>query len=463
MTELKLYLLKNARRLPPALNYHISRLNRQPGRVFGQAYRKWLHELKQPHFDWQVRNAQLLALVNDAIRQVPYYRERYTGAKLETLSDFRDTFGFIDKQIISEESASFLADGFSEDHYDLVTTGGTSGKPLQLYVPRDRYALEWATVHDAWSRTGYDFNHRAVLRNHRLPAGRIYEVNPFTKEIIFDNFRLTDDYMRQIYKVLRKYDIRFLHAYPSAAYQFAAFCVREGLDLTFMQAFLSSSENVYAHQVEFISRQAGVRMFAFYGHSEKLLFGACCERSDYFHMDPHYGYFELVDEAGEVITRPGETGEMVGTTLHNTGMPLIRYKTGDHAEYLGDHCPACGRRMPVLRRIMGRWNGDKVYNHDGSFVTTTALNLHDDLYARIDGLQYSQREKGQLEVRVIKTPRFTPLDEKRLLDQVKGKLQPSAEVSLRYVEQLEHKDNGKFLLLINHIQPGENERERILS
>src|SRR5690606_15009188 len=143
-------------------------------------------------------------------------------------------------------------------------------------------------------------------------------------------------------------------------------------------------------------------------------------------MDPDYGFFELVDEQGRAVNTPGMTGEITGTTLNNIGMPLIRYRTGDYAEYLGDHCPHCGRRMPVLRRIMGRWNGERVNNGDRTYVTTTALNLHDGLYPKIDSLQYCQREKGVLEIRVIKNALFTIADEEILLRSIKTKLSPSS-------------------------------------
>ena len=101
---------------------------------------------------------------------------------------------------------------------------------------------------------------------------------------------------------------------------------------------------------------------------------------------------------------------------------------------------------------MGRWNGDKVYNRDGSYVTTTALNLHDDLYRKIDGLQYYQQEKGMLEVRIIKNALFTDADEERLLRSIRTKLSPSTIVALRQVEWLERKQNGKFLLLISNVE-----------
>lgn len=83
---------------------------------------------------------------------------------------------------------------------------------------------------------------------------------------------------------------------------------------------------------------------------------------------------------------------MVGTTFDNLGQPLIRYKTGDFSSYLEYN--TSGKK--ILNGIEGRWYDMKIYNEDNTFVTPTALNLHDQLYTHIEGLQYYQKHKGNL-------------------------------------------------------------------
>ena len=45
---------------------------------------------------------------------------------------------------------------------------------------------------------------RAVVRNHRVPAGRPYLINPITREIVFDGFRLDDDQFARLFEVLAR-------------------------------------------------------------------------------------------------------------------------------------------------------------------------------------------------------------------------------------------------------------------
>lgn len=51
---------------------------------------------------------------------------------------------------------------------------------------------------------------------------------------------------------------------------------------------------------------------------------------------------------------PGETGEIVLTSLVSFAMPFVRYRLGDLAVLGGDRCRACGAPVRTLERIRGR-------------------------------------------------------------------------------------------------------------
>jgi phenylacetate-CoA ligase len=441
----------NIIRFPNALNMVLLHLNRRPEYLFGPEYARFKKLLLQPSsFD---QSPRLLASVKAALQDVPYYRMRYGGARLETIHDFEETFDFIDKDTVLSHYKSFISEQINLADYDIGTTGGTSGKPMQLIAPKKRYPVELASMHTIWGRAGYRFDMRGVIRNHHLDDGEVFRVNPLTREVVFDGFRLNSDYFGAVYKTIRRFGIRFIHCYPSTAYEFAVFMHREGLETSFLSAFLSGSENIFDHQVDLIQKRMNIRFYNWYGHSEKLILAGYCESSNLYHVEPAYGYFELIDENGHVVRKPGRIGEMVGTSFYNPGMPLIRYRTGDYAEFVGPECPLCGRRVPVLCNITGRWSGDRIYNSDGSFVTTTALNLHNDLYSVIDGIQYIQEEKGRLDVLIIKSRNFMLYHEQQMLAHFREKLHRDATVRIVYVDRLIRQPNGKFLQLISGVVP----------
>ncbi len=76
-----------------------------------------------------------------------------------------------------------------------------------------------------------------------------------------------------------------------------------------------------------------------------------CPLHEHYHIQSENLIVEVLHPDGTEC-KPGETGEVVLTTLHNFAMPLIRYQLGDYA-VVGEACP-CGRGLPVLERIHGR-------------------------------------------------------------------------------------------------------------
>jgi len=417
-------------------------------------YRKFLKKSNDKYDNSQ----RLTEMVNYAISHIPYYQNLYSD-KINSIPEFQDKIGFIDKELIMDQHESFILPGLKSRDYDVVTTGGTSNKPLQMVVPKDRYVVEFSTLFHLWANTGFRNETRAVIRNHRLPADKNQVMNPVMNELIFDGFRLTPDYFEIIYDTIRKKKIRYIHCYPSTAYEFGKFLYYNKKDTSFISAILSGSENIFDSYKTMIRDNMGIPFYNWYGHSEKLVLGGYCPGSEDYHIEPTYGYFELIDENGKDITEPGKTGEIVGTTLNNRHMPLLRYRTGDFAEYSGGYCPECRRHLPLIKNIRGRWSGERVYNRDYTFVTTTALNLHDELYQVIDGIQYVQDEPGHLNVLIIKSPIYTETHQDQILSHFRSTMNADSQIEIEYVDQLIRQPNGKFLLLISNVKVGNDSHQ----
>jgi len=424
-------------------------VNRDPIRVYGRDYAAFRDRLRMTDKGYD-NGPDVLRVVNTALAKVPYYRDRYGDRRVATLDEVRERIGFLDRSSVAEAAAQLVDPGLDPAQYDTCSTGGTSGPPLRLLAPKRRYVVEHATMHSLWERAGFAFHPRAVIRNHRVPDRRPYVINPITREVIFDGFRLDGDSIAGVVEVIRRLGLRFIHCYPSHAYEIALRMLELGVPGTGV-TFLSGSETVHTHQRETIEQRLGARFYNWYGHSEKLVLAGYCASTHDYHVEPLYGFFELIDERGQVITRPGTIGEIVGTSLHNPGMPLIRYRTGDFAEYVGDHCAGCRRNVHVIRNVRGRWSGERIYRADGSFITTTALNLHDELNRVVDGLQYVQEARGELIVHVVKSRSFTHEHDTRLRRALGEKLGDGFRIEVRYVEQLARLPNGKFSHLISRI------------
>ena len=92
------------------------------------------------------------------------------------------------------------------------------------------------------------------------------------------------------------------------------------------------------------------RLFPHYGSREMALGGAItCPAHEGMHLRENHVIAEIVDGQGRPLP-PGETGELVITTIGMEAMPLIRYRTGDYTRVLPGRCP-CGSEVLRLDTV----------------------------------------------------------------------------------------------------------------
>ena len=428
---------------PNWLNSILLNLNVFGGFVYGRTYRKILNGI-----DEEDPNEALVEMVNFAIENVPYYRKKYGALRIHNKAEFEQKIEFIDKDEVISHWDDFIVDDIDWKKAHAGTTGGTSGKALKLVEPQNRYAYSLAFTHKLWMRYGWKYEARGVFRNYHIRKDRDYIISPILKEVIFDTFRMNEEYALKCWKALKKYHIHYIHAYPSSFYLFCKLCVQQGLSLGFIKVAFLASEGVTNEQRQLFASE-GITIHSFYGHSEKLILAGNSPESKYYHIEENYGYCELIDQKGHVIRDYGVLGEMVGTTFFNRLFPLIRYKTGDYSKYAD--ATNTKSRQRCLDEVEGRWGNGKIYKADGTYISTASLNMHTNIYSHIDGLQYLQEKAGKLIVCIIKNKLYTHTDEQTIMNLYVKAMGSKDAVEIRYVDRLILQANGKFLQLISTV------------
>jgi len=371
---------------------------------------------------WQdARVAELVALAYD---RVPHYRiaMQARGVRPEHVKGVADLprLPLLTKDDVRRDPDALLVRGVPLGRRERVSTGGTSGDPMTLWIDRGRSSTEWAFMTWQWGAAGYELGaRRAVLRGHRVRAAsaeRFYEWNPLLDELVLSTFHLSAETLPQYLEWMEQYRVRFLHAYPSSADRLARL-LEENPQLTRprFSAVLVGSENLYPEQRERIERVLGCRVLAWYGHSEKCLLGAGCEVSNEYHLFPQYGVLEVVDDDGRPVG-PGGTGRIVGTGFMNRVMPFLRYATDDVGTLAEGPC-ACGRAYPRLTRIEGRSSTERLYGNAGQSFSLGHINSHADVFRKVRRFQFVQEKPGEALVRVEPSNGFTPEDGRRLAEE----------------------------------------------
>lgn len=426
--------------------------------VAGAAYREVMskrglfrHASREEVRAWQERAlGETLRFVTD---QVPAYRRLRGAVERLPAFDALSEFPLVEKADLQNDMRRFLPRDFERiPHYE-ITTGGTTGNQLRLYVDDASQSVETAFVHRMWSRVGYTPRSRkAAFRGVPFPnlrPGIYWRENPIYNELQFSPFHMSEDTMGLYVERLAAYRPAYLHGYPSAVDLLAEFVLRHGLQdrLAGIRAALLASEACAPAQAKRIAAAFHARVFPMYGHSERLIMAAPCEVSDVFHHTPDYGVVEIVREDGSPCTKPGERGELVGTGLLNRSLPLVRYRTGDRATLAESACE-CGRHWDRFTDIEGRWKQDMLVGRSGSKISVTALNMHGDVFEHVARYQYYQREPGACVLRVMVTDGFTERDERAILAAYREKVGDELSFSVEVVDDIPLTERGKLRALI---------------
>ncbi len=104
-----------------------------------------------------------------------------------------------------------------------------------------------------------------------------------------------------------------------------------------------------------INEKLGIVATDNYGLSEIMGPGVAgeCQECNGLHINEDHFLLEVVDPDTMEPVEPGETGELVITTLTKEAFPMIRYRTRDLTRLIPEPCP-CGRTFMRMQRIMGR-------------------------------------------------------------------------------------------------------------
>jgi len=182
----------------------------------------------------------------------------------------------------------------------------------------------------------------------------------------------------------------------------------------------------------------GVELFDIPGMTELYGPGTGLECSAHqgIHYWADYYLLEILDPETLEPVEPGQTGEMVVTTLRKQAAPLIRYRTRDLTRLIPEPCP-CGNPLPRHDRLLGR---------SDDMIKYRAVNIYPGQidavlsYSRGVGSEYQiileHRADGRdyMIVRVERIPGSSPADDERVRREIgraiKSQMLVTAEVEL---------------------------------
>lgn len=400
--------------------------------------------------------SKLQEILKHSAKHVPYYRKlfRTLGFDPERVREASDLRGlpFLDKETVRANLQDLLAENIKPRQRLYFTTGGSTGVPLGVYNLRHSGGRERAFMLAQWERIGFRHtDRRAMLRGWPVNNRRHWRYEASECAFLFSNFHMTPDNVARYARVMREKQLPFLHSFPSAVVDFARHLEALSIEPPRFRAILASSENLYSGQRESIESFFGAPLFSWYGQTEDVILAGECETNSNYHIFPEYGVAEIIKQDGTPAQKEGEAGELVGTSLDNFAMPLIRYHTDDWA-VVGPASCACGRNYKLLKETRGRWHQEMLVGRLDNLISVTALNVHTDVLDRVRQVQFHQREKGKVELRIRRGPGYTEQDSRRIIAALNEKMGDTMEVTLSFPDEISLSPRGKFRFVVQELK-----------
>lgn len=240
---------------------------------------------------------------------------------------------------------------------------------------------------------------------------------------------------------LLRQEPQYLLSYPSNLAALARYFHREKLTLPNLCQLRTVGETL-TEDVRAACREAWgeVPLVDVYSSQEMGYIALQCPEGRY-HAQAESVLVEVLDEHGNPCA-PGQIGRIVVSTLHNFAMPLIRYELRDYAEVGGD-CP-CGRRLPVLTRILGRRRNMLTLPSGQQRWPLTGFHAYRDI-APISQFQFVQRTKEDIDVRLVAERPLTAGEESRLTEVIRQALDHPFRLTFVYYDgEIPRTAGGKF-------------------
>lgn len=396
---------------------------------------------------------QLSKLLHHAYENVAYYRKVFDERSLtpNDIKCFEDLqkLPVLTKDIVRKNIEDLKAKNYPESKFEYTRTGGSTGFPLQFYKEKG----VWMARHTAYTKLTMDWADCSLFDRYVFITGRddSWKYQLFGRVLVLSSFYMNDQYLPKFVEKIRKLKPKYILTYPSAITILAQYMKKNKLGVfPSVKTIICHAETLYDWQRTLVEETFRCRVHDSYGLREQVAFGSTCEYSNYFHMFPQYSVIELIGNNGKLVTKEGETGEIVGTGFHTHIFPLIRYKTGDLGVYTKEKCE-CGRNFPLLKKIEGRVQ-DFVISKTNKIVPFTRIqHLIAESTAHVAECQFYQDSKGELVLNLVKTQDYTEADSQAIKKSFQKALGIEFDLSICFVDNISRSNRGKFQFLIQKL------------
>jgi len=410
----------------------------------------------------QYQFTKLRNIIHHAYYHVPFYRNLFdkNGIKPEDIRSLKDIqrIPILEKEDIRLFHKEMVARTKLMPFLYKCNTSGTSGKPITLYRNLHNVGFEHALIMRQYAWGGIRASERiATLKGEMITENKIgkqqyWAFSSAENTLIMSSYHISEDTVTQYIKALNQYKPVAIDGYPSSLYALAKFMLEKNTRIP-LKAVFTSSETLLTSQKQVIEYVFGCRVIDYYGLAERVAAIHTCEHGQY-HIVPEYGYVELLN----CENSDGDYYEIIGTSLTNFAMPLLRYRTGDIIKIAKEpaFCPCC-RNYPVVEKIIGRMD-DYIVTPSGKLIGRL-----DHIFKGISNViqaQLFQPELDHIVLRIVPDKCYQEQDGENILNNLQKRLGEKMRFEIEQMSDIPRGGRGKFKSVVSNVDISKRTVER---
>jgi phenylacetate-CoA ligase len=395
--------------------------------------------------------AQLPNVVVHAAKTTPFYKRRLEAAL--TLSEGRDlslsTFRQIPILTRSEfqdagDSIQSTAVPASHGGVHTIRTSGSTGEPLSLKGTQVTAMFQNAMKLrlTLWQRQ--DFSQKSLAFRTMKPGESVERIPPRTSGSLVSFGGSVKVSMAQpastLLEIMKEENPAYLTVHPSVLKELLYISRVRGYQPANLKAVSTLGEILYPELRERCEHQWNVKVIDNYSCMEFGVLALQCPEHRHYHVQSECSLIEVL-RPDNTPCEPGEVGKTVISSLNNFATPMLRYENGDMAE-VGEPC-ACGRGLPVLKRIVGRVRNTAVLPNGERLMPNLSTGpLLNEL--PIKHFQLVQKTTELIEARLVVDRPLKTEEETALADYFNEGWNYAFNFTFVYLDEITRGANGKY-------------------
>ena len=382
--------------------------------------------------------------VKRAYHDVPFYRDIYRGIEIDKVRSIEDIkkLPVVTKSQLRDADLGEIMPSNPENLIP-VSTSGTTGKPLTVYVSPLEMVHGLIGYIRALDRHGIDWrkSKMAIIMDLREDSAETGYMKKFISERFPSMLRNvlmlnTNDKPRKVMKELESFQPDFVGGYAGMLAHLALL-QQKGYGEIYPSKVASTGSCMSRKLKKFIEKTFDAKLFEVYGATETGPISFECEHGK-MHVNEDLVIMEVLGK---------RIGKAAVTKLYGEGTPIIRYNGISDIVEIGRTNCKCGLDGMIIKKIYGRDNL-AIYRKDGAILTPSVFaEIFSPLIYRlktnrVKATKVIQHSLDRLEIRVVLDEKNVDVGDDEIMAEIERnfrKYMGDIEITIKKVKRISRK------------------------